>query len=177
MAMPDTAGRGIISPEDTTITNRCPAGPIGRGNACAEASRFQRFYIALSSILAVLLDDPRYIYPVSVSVAVVLLVSTRYEPSVLFYRHVVFRIFGGHPWPIAPNARAKYLLGHGTDKFVFAVMGVMLALAVYLSQAQFDLWLVPVAVIAAGSSLAAVTGICFMGIVYLKLRKERSSAV
>jgi hypothetical protein len=169
MGMRDIAREAAVPPRNSTIEAGRPAVSVGRGNDCAEASRFQRFYIALLCILAVLLDDPRFIYPVTVSVVVILLSSTRYEPSVLFYRHVVFRVIGQHPWPIAPDAGGKYLLGHGTEKFVFAVMGFLLALAIYLSETRFDLWVVPVAAMAAGVSLAATTGICLMGIVYMKL--------
>lgn len=142
-----------------------------KANQSAEASRFQRSYIALSCILAVLFKEPAALYPVMVSTLITLLSSTRFEPSVLFYRHILIKVLGREPWPISEDASGKYLLGNGAEKFIFTVMGLFIFVGLYLQACGAGFWIVPVAIVAAGMSLAATTGICMMGVSYIQMRK------
>ncbi len=142
-----------------------------KANQSAGASRFQRSYIALSCILAVLFKEPRILYPVMVFTLITLISSTRYEPSVLFYRHILIKIIGREPWPISECASGKYLLGNSAEKFMFSVMGLFLFAGLYLQACGAGFWVVPVAIVAAGTSLAATTGICLMGLAFIQARK------
>lgn len=141
-----------------------------KANPSAEASRFQRTYISLSCIFTVFFDEPMILYPLMVSTVIALLTSTRYEPSVLIYRALV-KILGRDLWKISEDNSGKYLLGNSAEKFIFTVMGCFLLGGIYLEQIGAHLWIVPVAIVAAGMTLAATTGICFMGLAYIHARK------
>lgn len=155
-------------PRETSLPN--PAEKKDKANPSAEASRFQRSYIALSCILAVLSNEPGLLYPVMLSVVMTLLISTRYEPSVLFYRYFLVKIIGRDLWRISQDASGKYLLGNTAEKFIFAVLGSFVFAGLYLAAHGAAFWMVPVAIVAAGTSLAATTGICLMGLVFIKTR-------
>jgi hypothetical protein len=150
----------------------CPISAVkDKSNQSAEASRFQRFFIALSCILAVFVDDPRFIFPLMVSTVITLLTSTRFEPSVLIYRYIITKIFRRDLWKISEHGSGKYLLGNSAEKFIFTVMGLFLFLGIYLQHSGAGFWVIPVAMVGAGMSLAATTGICFMGLAYIHMRK------
>jgi len=148
-----------------------------KANQSAEASRFQRSYIALCCIFAVLFKEPGILYPVMVSTLITLLSSTRYEPSVLFYRYILIKVLGREPWPISEDASGKYLLGNSAEKFIFTVMGLFVFAGLYLQACGAGFWIVPVAIVAAGTSLAATTGICLMGVSYIQVRKLFSKKI
>jgi len=50
-------------------------------------------------------------------------------------------------------------------------MGIFLAFALYLYSAGYTLWVIPVAIVAAGTSLSATTGICLMGLTFIQAKK------
>ena len=151
----------------------CPmtATKKDKANQSAEASRFQRIYLALSCILAVFIDEPAFIYPLMVSIVITLITSTRFEPSVLIYRYILVKLYGKEIWNISEHNSGKYLLGNSAEKFIFTVMGLFLFGGLYLQSLGADFWIFPVAMVAAGMSLAATTGICFMGLAYIHTRK------
>lgn len=157
----------------------CPLSPskMDKANQSAEASRFHRTYVALSCILAVLFNTPGILYPVMVFTAVALVTSSRFEPTILFYRFVLVRILGRDPWRITEDGSFKYLLGNAAEKFISTVMSVFLFAGLYLQSCGATFWIVPVAVVAAGMTLAATTGICVVGLAFVQARKlvSRSS--
>lgn len=140
-------------------------------NDSAEASRFQRSYVALCTILAIVLNEHRLLYPPMVSIGILLVTSSRFEPSVLFYRYVLIKILGKDPLPITEDATGKYLLGNAAEKFIFSVMGLVLLSALFLYTHGSQYWIIPAAIVAAGTSLAATTGICLMGLAFIQARK------
>ncbi len=168
-----------MSKEESFIKKVIPAGTgcslstsvDDRCNQCAEASRFHRFYMALCSILAVLLNEPIYLYPVVVSILMLVIFSSRYEPSMLFYKHVLLKITGRHPWPIPEDIAGRYLVGRIAEKVNCASVGMIILLGLVLEALGFSLWVVPVAIVAAGISLAATTGVCLLGILVAKIGK------
>lgn len=160
-----------VSPENTKYYPQEEAKKRDKANQSAEASRFQRFYIALSCLLAIFLDEPRILYPLMVSTAITLLTSTRYEPSVLIYRYILVKIIGREPLPISEDGAGKYLLGNSAEKFIFTCMGLFLCTGLYLQTLGAPYWVVPEAFVAAGMSLAATTGICFMGLAWIHIQK------
>ncbi len=140
-------------------------------NDSAEATRFQRSGIALCTILAVMLNEHRFLYPVFASIVISLATSSRFEPSILFYRYMLVKILGKDPWPISEDATGKYLLGNAAEKFIFTMMGLVLLSALLLYTHGSQYWVIPAAIVAAGTSLAATTGICLMGLAFIQARK------
>ncbi len=140
-------------------------------NDCAEASRFQRAGIALCTLLAVMLNEHRLLYPILISFGISLLTSTRFDPFVLFYRHVLVKILGKDPWPITEDATGKYLLGNAAEKFIFSMMVLVLLSALFLYAHGSQYWVIPAAIVAAGTSLSATTGICLMGLAFIQARR------
>ncbi len=157
--------------DEATCTVSTTTKKKDKANQSAEASRFQRAYIAASCILAVFVGDPRFIYPLMVSIVITLLTSTRFEPSVLIYRYIIVKALRRDIWKISEDGSGKYLLGNSAEKFIFTVMGSFLFLGIYLQHIGAGFWIIPMAMVGAGMSLAATTGICFMGLAYVHMIK------
>ena len=159
--------------DSSPVPHPCPLpqSEWDKANQSAEASRFHRAFVAMSCITAVLINEPRVLYPVLLFTAVALVTSSRYEPTILFYRHLLVQGLGGDPWKIQEDDTGKYLLGNAVEKFVFTVMSLFLLAGLYLQARGAEFWIVPVAVVAAGMTLAATTGICLMGLCFVQMRK------
>lgn len=140
-------------------------------NQSAEASRFHRASLAICCILSVLLNEPMYLYPVVFSTFILVIFSSRFEPFMLFYKYVMVKIIGRDPWPISEEVAGRYLMGRLAEKINCSSVGIIILAALALKFFGLSIWVVPVAVIAAGISLAATTGVCLIGILTAKIEK------
>lgn len=135
------------------------------------AVKFQRLIIALICLMSVLFRTPLPLYLIIVTTLPGIFLGSDRDGLVLFYRGVLQKIVGRSLFSFEGKATGLYLVGLEAETFIYSVMSIFIGTGIVLSLMGVTLWILPIAIVAAGMALAATTGICLMSLFYLQVRK------
>jgi hypothetical protein len=136
----------------------------------ADSVKVQRLLIAALCLVSVLFQTPVPLYFVVLSIVPGILYGMDKEGISLFYRKLVRPAMGRSLFTFDGKATGLYLLGLEAETFAYSMAFLFMTMGITLAVMGVSLWSVPIAMVAAGMALAGTTGICLMGLIYLKAR-------
>lgn len=142
--------------------------------ASASAVRFQRASVAFLSVVAVSFNTPIPAYFIALTAGLDVLVSPKAELLGLFYRTVLKRIVKRDLFSFKHIFPGSFLLDPDAERFIFFIYIAFQGLGIFLYNLGIKWWTVPVAIVAAGTTMSAATGICLMAFMYALVKEWKN---
>lgn len=143
--------------------------------AAASEARFQRMTIAILCMIAVVLNTPIPAYFILFTSLLAVVFSSKAEIIGLFYTEILKRILQRDLFGFAHIFPGSFLLDDETNRFIYYIYIVLQSIGIILYHLGTMWWVVPVAIVAAGTTLAATTGICGMAFLYALTKEWRQA--